>query len=88
MDFRWNDGNADHIARHGVSVEDAEMVVRDARHPFPRKIEDDKWLVWGRARGGRFLQVIFVVDEDQTTYVIHARPLDEKEKRRLRRYKR
>jgi uncharacterized DUF497 family protein len=88
MEFRWNDWNLDHIERHGVSVADAEMVVRDAYHPFPRKIEDDKWLVWGRGRGGRFLQVIFVVDEDETSYVIHARPLDDKEKRRLRRYKR
>ncbi|HMF14512.1 MAG TPA: hypothetical protein VKE94_19485 [Gemmataceae bacterium] len=64
------------------------MVVRDGRRPFPRKIEDDKWLVWGRGRGGRFLQVIFVVDPEETVYVIHARPLNEQEKRRLRRRQR
>ena len=61
------------------------MVVRAARSPFPRKIEEDKWLVWGRGQGGRFLQVIFVLDEDGTAYVIHARPLDDREKWRFRR---
>jgi uncharacterized DUF497 family protein len=63
------------------------VAVTGARNPFPRKIEEDKWLVWGRGQGGRFLQVIFVVDEDQTIYVIHARVLNEQEKRRFRRRK-
>jgi hypothetical protein len=31
------------------------------------------------------LQVIFVMDDDETIYVIHARPLTEREKRRHRR---
>ena len=35
-----------------------------------------------------FLQVIFVVDPEETVYVIHARPLNEQEKRRLRRKQR
>jgi uncharacterized DUF497 family protein len=85
MDFRWNEWNVEHIARHGVLPEEAEMAVRAARSPFPRKIEEDKWLVWGRGQGGRFLQVIFVLNEDRTAYVIHARPLDDREKRRFRR---
>ena len=34
---------------------------------------------------GRPLQVVFVLDEDETIYVIHARPLSKREKRRLRR---
>jgi uncharacterized DUF497 family protein len=88
MDFRWNDWNIEHLVTHGVSPEEAEQVICAARVPFPRKIEEDKWLVWGRGRGGRFLQVIFVADPDRTVYVIHARPLNEQEKRRLRRYRR
>ena len=88
MEFRWNEWNIDHIAKHGVSWEEAEMVVRGARKPFPRKIEDEKWLAWGRGQGGRFLQVIFVVDPEETVYVIHAQPLNEQEKRRLRRKQR
>jgi uncharacterized DUF497 family protein len=85
MDFRWNDWNVEHIGTHGVSADEAEVVVRGARGPFPRRIEDDKWLVWGRGQGGRLLQVIFVLDLDDTVFVIHARPLTDQEKRRLRR---
>ena len=88
MDFRWNDWNVEHIGSHGVLLEVAEEVLRSAAAPFPRKINDDKWLVWGRGHGGRFLQVVFVLDEDETVFVIHARPLTEREKRRLRRRKR
>jgi uncharacterized DUF497 family protein len=85
MDFRWNEWNVEHIARHGVAPEEAEHVVRTGKNPFPRKIEEDKWIVWGRGRGGRFLQVIYVLDEDRTVYIIHARPLEDREKHRLRR---
>jgi uncharacterized DUF497 family protein len=85
VDFRWNDWNKDHIAEHGFSPEEVEPVIRVARSPFPRRIQDDKWLVWGKASGGRYVQVIFVVDEDETIFVIHARPLTEQEKRRYRR---
>ena len=84
MDFRWNDWNEEHIANHGVLSAEAEAVVECARHPFPRKIDDEKWLAWGRGHGGRHQQVVFVLDED-SVYVIHARPLSEQEKRRYRR---
>ena len=88
MDFRWNEWNVEHIAKNRVVREEAENVVRHARGQFPRRIEEDKLLVWGRGYGGRFLQVIFVLDEDETVYVIHARSLTASEKRRLRRKKR
>ena len=84
MDFRWNQWNVEHIARHGVDPDEAEAVVRKALRAFPRKIDDDKWLACGRGRGGRWLQVVFVLDDDDTVFVIHARPLTEREKRRLR----
>ena len=77
MGFRWNEWNLEHIAEHAV--------VRMAVRPYPRRIEDDKWLVRGQRPGGRFLQVIFVLDQDETVYVIHARPLADQEKRRFRR---
>jgi uncharacterized DUF497 family protein len=85
VQFRWSDWNVGHVARHGVSPEEAEAVILSAVEPFPRRLEDDKWLVWGRGTGGRPLQVVFVLDEDETVYVIHARPLTEAEKRRMRR---
>jgi uncharacterized DUF497 family protein len=85
MDFRWNEWNEEHVGIHGVSPEEAESVVRRAKSPFPRVIEDDKRLVWGRGGGGRFLQVVFLLDEDDTVFIIHARPLTEREKQRYRR---
>ncbi|MEE9295959.1 MAG: BrnT family toxin [Phycisphaerae bacterium] len=85
MEFRWNKANTEHIANHGVSPDEAERVVRNARRPHPLLRDDDKWLVWGRGHGGRLLQVVFILDEDNGIYVIHARPLTENEKRRFRR---
>ena len=65
MQFRWIAWNRDHIDEHGVDPLEAESVVRNAVRPFPIKIEDDKWLVHGRGIGGRFLQVIYLVDPDK-----------------------
>lgn len=85
MDFRWNEWNVEHVERHGVTPEAAEDVVQAASAPYPRRIDDDKLLVWGRSQQGELLQVIFVLDEDGAIYVLHARPLTEREKRRYRR---
>jgi uncharacterized DUF497 family protein len=83
--FRWNDWNLEHIAGHGVTPEEVEMVVNQASRPYPSAREDGKFLVHGKGQGGQFLQVIFVYDEDRTVYVIHARPMTDPEKRRYRR---
>jgi uncharacterized DUF497 family protein len=83
--FRWNGWNIEHLAKHGVQTEEAEMVVNLAQQPYPTGQPDGKYLVIGRGRGGRFLQVIYILDEDRTVYVIHARPLTQREKQRFRR---
>ena len=88
MEFRWIDWNVNHIAEHGVTREEAEQIVRQAEPPYAEWRPDDKWLVIGRGQGGRFLQVIYVLDEDRTVFVIHARPLTEAEKKRYRRRRR
>ena len=88
MEFRWNDWNIDHIAEHGISPEEAEGVIRNAKRPYPRDIGNGKFIAWGRGSGGRYLQAIFITDEDGTGYVIHARTLSEREKRLFRRNQR
>jgi uncharacterized DUF497 family protein len=88
MEFRWNEWNIEHVQEHGVSPEEAEDVVRDAQPPYPEARGDDKWRVCGPGRGGRMVQVVFVTDEDGTTYIIHARPLTDREKHRYRRRQR
>jgi len=85
LDFRWNQWNIEHLSSHGVDPDEAEEVVQAARNPFPRRIGDDKLLVWGPGRGGRLLQIIFVVDDDGTAFVIHGRELTNREKRSYRR---
>jgi uncharacterized DUF497 family protein len=81
----------EHIAEHGVSLEEAERVVEHARIPFPELREHNKWRVIGRGRSGRWLQVVFIfdpieedIDQEDTVYVIHARPLTDIEKKRER----
>lgn len=61
MVFAWDDVNREHIAKHGVSPEEAEHVVRFAGAPFPETIEGDKLVVWGATPPGRHLQVIYVM---------------------------
>lgn len=86
MQYRWNDWNLTHAARHGLDVpREAELIVEGARPPYPQDIGDGKWIVVGRGIGGRLAQVIYVVDPDGTLYVVHARPLTNREKRRYRR---
>ena len=88
MDFRWNQWNIEHLANHAVDPEEAEEVVTAAMGPYPRRIGDDKLLVWGPGRGGRLLQVIFVLDDDGTAFVIHGRELTNREKGLHRRRRR
>ena len=85
MDFRWNEWNRDHATKHGVAVEEAEAVVRTASPPYPESLGEGKWIVIGRGIGGRWAQVIYVIDEEGTFYIIHARALTDREKRRYRR---
>ncbi len=85
VEFRWNDWNIEHVEKHGVDPDEAEEVVTRARAPYPVGRSDDKYLVWGPGRADRLLQVVFVLDDDETGFVIHARPLTDAEKHRFRR---
>lgn len=88
MGFRWNEWNLDHVTKHGISTVDAEYVVLNAVRPYPLRREDEKWLVWGPTPAARLAQVVFVTDEDDSIYIIHARPLTRAEMRTFRRRKR
>jgi uncharacterized DUF497 family protein len=83
--FRWNHWNIEHIGRHGLAPEDAEHVIGHCRPPYPELIGDGKRLVVGKTEDGLYVQVIYVLDEDDTAFVIHARPLNDVEKRRYHR---
>jgi len=83
--FRWIPWNIDKIESHGLSVDDVEHVVNEARRPSPKPIGNEKWLVTGPTPAGEFIQVIYLVDVDDRLFVIHARSLTLKERRRHRR---
>ena len=68
MQFRWIAWNRDHVAEHGVEPEEAETVIRQAEPPFPQQVGDDRLLVMGRGQGGRFLQVVYVLEPDDAVY--------------------
>ena len=83
MVFRWNDWNLVHIAKHHVTTGEAEHVVANACEPFPLRQDNDALLVWGKTPAGRWLQVAFTFDPDDTVYVIHARWLTKRERQRI-----
>jgi uncharacterized DUF497 family protein len=79
--FRWIEWNREHATKHGCTIREIESVVRSAGRGFPRKMDRKKWLVIGRAMGGRVIEVIYLVDEDGTAFVIHAMPLSTRRRR-------
>ncbi len=81
-EFRWNSWNLEHATKHGVRILEIESVIR---HNVPRHVGQQKLKVVGRGIGGGWIQVIYLLDEDDTIYVIHARPLTAREKKRERR---
>jgi len=85
--FRWNEWNVEHIAEHGVTPGEAEQAIASSRGRIERRTEDGRFLVWGRTAQRRHLQVGYVIDPDGSFYVIHARPLTDREKRSYRRRK-
>lgn len=60
MIFLWSERNREHLEKHDISPFEAQTVVQAAQPPYPEDVGDDKHSVWGRTKGDRFLQVIFV----------------------------
>lgn len=86
--FRWIPWNIAKCDKHGVDPADAEFVVNNARRPFPRRADDDKWLVWGQTSVGDYLEVVYLLDPDDTVFIIHAMPMTDRQKHQLRRRQR
>ena len=87
-EFRWNEWNIEHIAEHGVTPDEAEWIVNRARAPYPRRAGGERYLAVGQTSGGDYLQVVYILDPADTVFVIHARPLTDREKKALRRRRR
>lgn len=68
------EGNAQHIAEHGVTIEEAEEVVRDSYEAATASRSSGRPTVFGWTSTGKYLAVIFeVVDEAlPQVYVVTA----------------
>ena len=76
MFFLWDEQNTEHIAKHDVDKVEAEWVVRHAARPYPQKTSKVKWVVRGRTRAGRRLQVIYVEREADDVILSLLTPLE------------
>jgi uncharacterized DUF497 family protein len=74
--FVRNEWNLAHIAEHDVTSQEAEEVFNAAKPPYPRKVNDDKYLVHGSTAEGRYLQVIFIYPQDEDVDVADLDPMD------------
>lgn len=57
--------------------------MRNPPHRYPRRIKERKYFVVGRGQGGRFIEVIYIIDDPPFVriYVIHAMPLTTRRRR-------
>ena len=76
-----------HIYEHGISEDEVLQVLHGHGEDFPAR--DDSRMRIGKTAGGRYLQVIYVPDEDpQSVFVITAYELRGKAKIAFRRRQR
>jgi hypothetical protein len=76
-----------HIYGHGVTEREVEQVMRGSGDDYPARRQSRMKL--GRTVAGRYLQVIYVPDEDRKgVFVITAYELKGRSKRAFRRRKR
>ncbi len=61
LEFEWDDANQNHIARHGISPEEAEQAV--TIDPLDADIQqhesEPRVLCFGRTKSGRLLTVLY-----------------------------
>src|SRR5437762_406441 len=69
MIFSWDESNREHLARHNVEPAEAEEILGNLRHPFPRATGAGKYMGWAKTIKGRYLQVVFALkDPEEVSY--------------------
>jgi hypothetical protein len=77
--FVWDESNVEHIAQHGVSVEEAQQVL--SRTARVRRSRLERYVAIGPTESGRFLMVVFRLLGGGAVRVITARDATHEEKR-------
>lgn len=76
--FDWDDANIEHLARHTVTLDEAEETFIDALF---RKGRDRRLLVYGVTYAGRYLLVVAIIKPDGVVRVVTARDMSRSERR-------
>ena len=87
MEFDWDTNNIAHIARHNVTLTEAEESLLDSRRigiQVRQGSGESRWGVLGRTEAGRILFVVFTRRNSQIR-VVTARDATNREKQRYRR---
>lgn len=86
-EFDWDDGNVDHIDRHGVAPEEAEEALSDTHRvgvAAYNSTGERRSAVVGATADGRLLFVVYAWRQGKLR-VITAREADQAQRRRYRR---
>lgn len=88
-EFVWPQDRIDHIARHAVTPEEVEQVCfgRPLVQRAKSEGENPVYYVRGQTDAGRYLFCVVIQLADGKGYVVSARPMTDKEKRRYRQWK-
>ena len=82
--FEWDDANVDHIARHGVTTDEAEEALLDPRRvgiPAVRVGSERRRATLGRTEEVRYLVVVYATRHGKVR-VVTARDAARSERRR------
>jgi len=87
--FKWDHpddekGNVFHIARHGVTTEEAEQVVRNPNTTIDRSDSSTYPITFGRTKTGKYLAVVWfaVGSNPEVVRVITAYPVPKPKRQR------
>ena len=88
-EFVWPEDRIDHIARHGVTLEEVEEACFGSPLIQRAKSEGENpvYYVLGQTDAGRYLFSVVIRFPDGRGYPVTARPMTDKEERRYRRWK-
>jgi hypothetical protein len=81
---RDSDWSADHIARHGVTLDEVRQAILE--HPYwAAPGRDDTTLIYGQTYTGRYLLVVAIPEKDGEAFIVTARDMTDAEKKTFRR---
>lgn len=71
----WDDtegGNVEHVAQHGVTLEEVNDVLQSRGTQFDRSRSSGQPIAFGYTRTGRYLAVVFEEVDETTAYPLTA----------------